>query len=231
MMIKSDVLLEIKGLVKSYPETKDQQLTILDAVDFSLYKEQSVAIVGNSGCGKSTFLEICATLLDYDNGTVLFEGEDISVLSDKKLCALRNKKMGFIFQDSLLLNDFSALENVMMAPLINGKKEKDARMNATRLLALVGLGNRMDHKNSQLSGGERQRVAIARALANTPEVLFADEPTGSLDEENAAMVEELLFSLVKEEKVALMLATHNLAFARRCDHLYRLHDKRLFQDA
>jgi lipoprotein-releasing system ATP-binding protein len=133
--------------------------------------------------------------------------------------------MGFIFQSSLLLDDFTALENVQISAMIAGSSEKEASRKSLAMLELVGMQDRLGHTSDQLSGGERQRVAIARALVNEPSLIFADEPTGSLDERNAALVEDLLFSLVAEREVALMLITHNLAFASRCNTVYQLHNR------
>jgi len=135
--------------------------------------------------------------------------------------------MGFIFQSSLLLDDFTALENVMIPAMIAGYSEREAVKKARTLLDLVGLQDRLTHTSDQLSGGERQRVSIARALVNDPSVIFADEPTGSLDERNASLIEDLLFSLVSQKQVALMLITHNNAFANRCSKVYNLHNRML----
>jgi len=139
------------------------------------------------------------------------------MMSEKELCSLRNKKMGFIFQNSLLLDDFNAIENIMMPLLIDGVSKTKANQKAEELLNLVGLGDRAKQRVDQLSGGEKQRIAIARSLANSPQIIFADEPTGSLDEKNAEFIEDLLLSLVKKENTTLILVTHNSAFADKCD--------------
>ncbi|NCC89531.1 MAG: ABC transporter ATP-binding protein, partial [Spirochaetia bacterium] len=188
---------------------------------------KSIAITGNSGSGKSTLLQISAGLMQSDSGRVWFEEQEISRLSDDSLSKLRSRNMGFIFQSSLLLDDFTALENVQIPAMIAGKSEKQAKKQAMEMLSTVGMQDRLHHTSDQLSGGERQRVAIARALVNSPSVIFADEPTGSLDERNALVVEDLLFSLVDQQQVALMLITHNSSFAQRCDIVYHLHDRKV----
>jgi len=226
-MMKSNEILTLKNIKKSFPATArgGDPLLILDAVDLTIEKASSVAIIGKSGSGKSTLLQISAGLLAYDSGTVLFDGKDIQTLNDTAMSAIRSKQMGFIFQNSLLLDDFTALENVQIPAMIAGLGEQKARQKAIELLKLVGLDDRLEHKSDQLSGGERQRVAIARALVNNPLVVFADEPTGSLDERNAALIESMLLSLVDTQQVALMLITHDTLFASRCNHVYHLHDR------
>lgn len=228
-MTKSNEILELKSITKSFPATArgGDPLVILESIDFSVQPATSVAVIGKSGCGKSTLLQVSAGLLSCDSGKVLFDRKEIGTLKDAALSEIRGKQMGFIFQNSLLLDDFTALENVQIAAMIAGKGESEAKAKARELLAAVGLQDRFDHKSDQLSGGERQRVAIARALINDPLVVFADEPTGSLDERNAAMVEQMLLSLVEDRKVALMLITHDNSFASRCDKVYQLHDRHL----
>lgn len=232
-MMKSAEVLSLKQVSKSFPATLrgGQPIQILQQVSLSLIASTSIAITGRSGSGKSTLLQISAGLLGCDSGQVIFENQQISTLDDVKLSMLRCKRMGFIFQSSLLLDDFNALENVQIPAMIAGSSEKQARKRALELLQTVGLADRLYHTSDQLSGGERQRVAIARALVNEPAVIFADEPTGSLDERNAQLVEDLLFNLVSERNVSLMLITHNNAFASRCDIVYHLHDKKLEVDA
>jgi lipoprotein-releasing system ATP-binding protein len=228
-MTKSTEVLRLEAVSKSFPATLrgGEPIKILRSIDLDLQAATSVAIVGNSGSGKSTLLQISAGLLSWDSGSVHFETNDLSRLDDVRLGRLRSKRMGFIFQSSLLLNDFTAVENVQIAAMIGGLSRADARTEAKKLLDHVGLGSRLDHRSDQLSGGERQRVAIARALINKPAVLFADEPTGSLDERNASLIEDLLFSLVNEQEVALMLVTHNPVFAGRCNRTLHLSDGRV----
>lgn len=232
-MMKSAEVLTLQQVSKSFPATLrgGQPIQILEQVDLCLCQSTSIAITGRSGSGKSTLLQISAGLLSCDGGQVLFEGRQLSDLDDAKLSMLRCKRMGFIFQSSLLLDDFNALENVQIPAMIAGYSEKEAQKRALKLLETVGLEDRLYHTSDQLSGGERQRVAIARALVNEPAVIFADEPTGSLDERNAQLVEDLLLDLVSKRKLSLMLITHNNAFASRCDIVYHLHNRNLEVDA
>ncbi len=215
-------ILEISELSKSFPLPSKKKLEILSDLNFSVEKGLSVSIVGKSGCGKSTLLQIAASLLKPTSGSVKIEGVEIFKMSEKELCNLRNNKLGFIFQNSLLLEDFTALENIMMPLLINKISKNKAEKRAKELIDLVGLKDRSQHKVQQLSGGEKQRIAIARALSTSPSIIFADEPTGSLDEKNAQFIEDLLLSLVKKEETTLILVTHNNNFADKCDKKYVL---------
>jgi lipoprotein-releasing system ATP-binding protein len=225
-MMKSTEVLTLEQVSKSFPATLrgGEPIQILEGVSLTLNRATSIAITGRSGSGKSTLLQVSAGLLSADSGSIRFEGKEISKLDDEHLSRLRSRSMGFIFQSSLLLDDFTALENVQISAMIAGYSERDASRKALAMLELVGMQDRLGHTSDQLSGGERQRVAIARALVNEPSLIFADEPTGSLDERNAALVEDLLFSLVAEREVALMLITHNLSFASRCHTVYQLHN-------
>ena len=226
-MMKSNEILSLKEVSKSFSATErgGEPIQILDSVNLTLQSATSVAITGKSGSGKSTLLQISAGLLSLDSGEVFFDQKKLTELGDDQLSKLRSKSMGFIFQSSLLLDDFTAFENVQIPAMIAGVPEKLAKERALELLETVGLSNRLSHKSDQLSGGERQRVAIARSLVNNPLVLFADEPTGSLDERNAAVIENMLLNLVQEKQVALMLITHNSAFASCCDRVFHLHDR------
>ncbi|MGD9928365.1 MAG: ABC transporter ATP-binding protein [Sphaerochaeta sp.] len=225
-MMKSTEVLTLEQVSKSFPATLrgGEPIQILEGVSLTLNRATSIAITGRSGSGKSTLLQVSAGLLSADSGSIRFEGKEISKLDDEHLSRLRSRSMGFIFQSSLLLDDFTALENVQISAMIAGYSERDASRKALAMLELVGMQDRLGHTSDHLSGGERQRVAIARALVNEPSLIFADEPTGSLDERNAALVEDLLFSLVAEREVALMLITHNLSFASRCHTVYQLHN-------
>ena len=190
-------LLKMENVSKSYLEDGGGDLLILRDINLTLKKGEVVAITGKSGCGKSTLLSVAALLSRRDNGKIYYSGLDVDQIPPKDLSALRNRKMGFVFQSSMLLEDFSALENVAMPLLIRGVGRKEAYSKAKDYLALVDIFDRMDHRPSRLSGGEKQRVAIARALIGEAEVVFADEPTGNLDEKNARIIEELLISTVK----------------------------------
>lgn len=216
--------IEVYSIVKRFKATEkgEGEITILNGIDLCIKQGESTAIIGKSGSGKSTLLHIAGGLDAPSAGNVLCNGVDFATLDDKKRSELRNLHVGFIFQSNLLLEDFTALENVMAPAMIAGKKIIDCRPRALSLLEKLGLTDRISHLPSQLSGGEKQRVAICRALMNKPEVIMADEPTGALDEENAQEVENILLDLVKEEGRSLLLVTHNQEFAFKCDNVYQL---------
>lgn len=213
----NNIIIKTENLSKSFPIPDGKDLVVLDGINLEIERGGSTSITGKSGCGKSTLLQLCASLMRPTSGSIYFNDIDISHLSDKALCKVRNQSMGFIFQNSLLLDDFSVKENVAMPQLIAGISPRVAAQKAEELLALVGLQDRMKHRGDELSGGEKQRCAIARALSMEPSLIFADEPTGSLDEERAHDVEELLLNLVREKGATLLLVTHDLDFAERCD--------------
>lgn len=216
--------IDLIGITKRFKKAQDGEgeITILDGIDLSVCKGASTAVIGKSGSGKSTLLHIAGGLDSPSSGKVFCNGVDFSTLDDKKKSSLRNFHIGFIFQANLLLDDFTALENVMAPALIAGKSIKECKTRAAILLEKLGLQDRLSHFPSQLSGGEKQRVAICRALMNEPDVILADEPTGALDEENAQEVENLLLDLVRQEKRSLLLVTHNNDFAFKCDNVYLL---------
>ncbi|WP_422480583.1 ABC transporter ATP-binding protein [Pleomorphochaeta sp. DL1XJH-081] len=219
-------LLEFTGVSKTYI-SGESQLSILQQIDFSLPSGVSVAITGKSGSGKSTFLNIAGGLDKPTSGDVNFLGKALRHMHDKELSEFRNRHIGFIFQSHILLDDFSALENVCIPSLIRGEPKKNVSRRAAQLLERVGLSDRMDHRPNKLSGGERQRVAFCRALVNSPELLIADEPTGSLDEQSSRGIEELLFDLVREQGKTLLLVTHDMQLARKCAVVYLLHNREL----
>lgn len=221
--------LEIRNLVKQFEAVKntDEVITILSGISLIVPQASSVSIIGKSGTGKSTLLQIAGGLDKPTSGQIICDGTDITSLNDLKASQFRNKKIGFIFQANLLLDDFTALENVMIPALIDGKNNNSVRDRACSLLCDLGLEDRLDYLPGKLSGGEKQRVAICRALVNEPEIILADEPTGSLDEENAQEVEDLLLSLVKRESRSMLLVTHNNDFADKCDYTYLLKNHNL----
>ena len=221
--------IELVSITKRFKaaEKGNDEITILQDLNLSIVQGQSTAIIGKSGSGKSTLLHIAGGLDSPTEGKVICSGTDFSTLDDKRRSVLRNRHIGFIFQANLLLEDFSALENVMAPALISGVKARECKDRAVELLERLGLADRMDHVPGKLSGGEKQRVAICRALMNRPEVILADEPTGALDEENASEVENLLLDLVREEGRSLLLVTHNQDFAFKCDNVYLLKNRNL----
>ncbi|MGO3183095.1 MAG: ABC transporter ATP-binding protein [Aequorivita sp.] len=212
-------ILKINGLEKTY-KSGSKQLTVLHNVSFDVEKGQTFSIVGPSGSGKTTLLGLCAGLDTPNAGTVELCGHDLNTLNEDERAQLRNEEVGFIFQDFQLLPTLTALENVSVPLELQGAK--NAVSKAKELLEKVGLGDRVDHYPSQLSGGEQQRVAVARAFSNTPSILFADEPTGNLDEETGEKVIQLLFSLNEEAGTTLVIITHDLDLAARTQHILRL---------
>ena len=216
-------LLQAKNIIKTYNEDKIRT-NVLKGVNIDIYSNELTAIVGKSGSGKSTLLHILGTLDKADSGEIIYKGEELLKLSDKKKAAFRNIHLGFVYQFHHLLSDFSALENVMMPMLIAGINKNDAKQRALELLEKVALSEKADSRPSELSGGQRQRVAIARALANSPELILADEPTGNLDEKNAQMVFSLFEKLVKEDKIAVVIVTHDNSLSEKCDRVYTMKD-------
>ena len=219
----SNELLRVENLSKSYPsEEKGGKLVILEDINLLLKQGETIAITGKSGCGKSTLLSLLALLSPKDGGKIYYEGMDTDQIKDRDRARLRNEKMGFVFQNSMLLEDFSALENVAMPLMIKGEKKKIALEKAQEYLKMVGIEERKNHRPIKLSGGERQRTAIARALITEPSVVFADEPTGSLDEKTSRIIEELLIESVRKTNRGLILVTHNLVFASKAHKVFVL---------
>ncbi|MDF4202462.1 ABC transporter ATP-binding protein [Maribacter sp. SA7] len=212
-------ILNVRNLKKTY-NSGSKNLTVIDDISFSIEEGDTFAIVGPSGSGKTTLLGLCAGLDEINNGVIELCGEDLSSLNEDQRALLRNEKVGFIFQDFQLLPTLTALENVSVPLELQGAT--NASKDAMELLDKVGLGNRHDHYPSQLSGGEQQRVALARAFSNKPSILFADEPTGNLDEETGEKVIKLLFDLNKEMGTTLVIVTHDLELAKLNKHVLRL---------
>lgn len=199
-------------------------LQVLKGIDLTINQGEIVSIVGPSGAGKTTLLQIIGTLDRADSGRVLFDGVDVSVYNEKQLSAFRNQHVGFVFQFHQLLPEFSAVENVMMPALIKGDSMTDARRRAMEMLDFFGLIDRATHKPAELSGGEKQRVAVARALVNRPQVILADEPSGSLDTQNKAELHQLFFDLRREMGQTFIIVTHDEELAATTDRTIRLRD-------
>ena len=216
-------VLQASGLVKTF-EQGGKLIKVLEGVDFDVTEGERIAIVGLSGSGKSTLLHLLAGLDSPDAGKVLVGGEDISDLTEKTLCELRNQKLGFVYQFHYLMSEFTALENVAMPLMIGGMNQRAASKKSAEMLARVGLESRVEHKPGQLSGGERQRVAIARALVSEPSCVLADEPTGNLDETTAEEVNQLLIDLSHDLKMSFVVVTHNHGLASRMDRTMVLHN-------
>ncbi len=222
------MILEAKEIFKIYKGV-NKDLTVLDNVNFTVDKGEILSIVGPSGSGKTTLLGLCAGLDNPSSGLLNLAGEPISQMTENEKAALRNRKVGFIFQNFQLLPTLTALENVMIPLELQGRA-KGAKAKAIDLLERVGLGGRHDHYPSQLSGGEQQRVSLARAFSNDPEILFADEPTGNLDEETGSIVEKLLFDLNQEMKTTLVIVTHDLELANKTDRIIKLKGGKIISD-
>ncbi len=212
-------ILNVRNLKKTYT-SGSKTLTILDDISFDIEEGDTFAIVGPSGSGKTTLLGLCAGLDQPDSGAIDLCGSELTAMDEDELALLRNNNVGFIFQDFQLLPTLTALENVSVPLELQGAK--NASKVAMELLGKVGLADRYHHFPSQLSGGEQQRVALARAFSNSPSILFADEPTGNLDEETGEKVVQLLFDLNKEAGTTLVIVTHDLDLAKRNQHILRL---------
>lgn len=213
-------ILEVQNLKKSFQQGA-YTIEVLKGLELKLKHSESVAIVGRSGSGKSTLLSLLAGLDRPESGRVVFQEHDFSTMSEEDLTMFRGRHMGIIFQQFHLLPHLNALENVSLALEILGESE-NVQERAHHALSQVGLSERAKHLPGQLSGGEKQRVAMARAMVINPDLLLADEPSGSLDEDTGEEVMKLVFDLVETQKKALILVTHSLQLAKRCDHIYKL---------
>jgi len=220
-------ILEAAGLRKVYRGGDGNPIEVLAGVDFGIDRGEFVAIVGASGSGKSTLLHLLGALDTPTGGTVQLAGRSYESESAEGLAAIRNRRIGFVFQFHHLLREFTALENVMMPLLIAGEPDSRARSRAEELLAAVGLAGRMSHRPNQLSGGEQQRAAVARALAADPLVVLADEPSGNLDSGNSERLHQLFAHLSREFETALVVVTHNRSLAARADRVLSLEGGRL----
>ncbi|MEK7678709.1 MAG: ABC transporter ATP-binding protein [Deltaproteobacteria bacterium] len=221
-------LITLKGLYKSYGRA-GTEVEVLNCIDLCLKKGETVAVVGASGVGKSTLLNIMGALDRPSKGTVLYNGRPINGLDDRKLASLRNRSIGFVFQFHHLLPEFTALENVMLPALIGGAGRAEAKEKAEGLLKEVGLGQRLNHKPGELSGGEQQRTAIVRAIIQSPEAVLADEPTGNLDTKTADEVFEVLLHLNRAFGTALVVVTHNERLASRMSRRLNMVDGRIYE--
>ena len=215
--------LELRGVTRIFRQA-GQELPVLRGVSLALRPGEIVALVGPSGAGKSTLLHLAGLLERPDGGEVLIGGQECGGMSDDRRTAMRRQKLGFVYQFHHLLPEFSALENVTLPQMIAGVARGVARKRAKELLAMVGLAARETHRPARLSGGEQQRVAIVRALANAPSILLGDEPTGNLDHHTADEVMGVLMAVVRQARLAVLVATHNLELARRMDRILALED-------
>jgi len=220
-------VLHAESLTKTY-NSGSASLTVLDQVSFSVSQGDTLAIIGPSGSGKTTLLGLCAGLDVPSQGIISLMGFKLNAMSEDDRAYIRNQYVGFVFQNFQLLSTLTALENVMVPLELRG--EQNVTATATDLLSRVGLEGRMHHYPTQLSGGEQQRVAMARAFITDPKILFADEPTGNLDEENSHHITDLLFGLNKEQRTTLVLVTHNLELAQKTERILRMRGGRLVDE-
>ena len=218
-------MIELNNIDKSFGS-----LQVLHNINLSIKKGEVVSIVGPSGAGKTTLLQIMGTLDKADKGQVIFNGQDISGLSQKKLSQFRNKHLGFVFQFHQLLPEFSALENIMIPAFIGGASRKEAEERARELLNFMGLDDRATHKPNELSGGEKQRIAVARALVNHPDVIMADEPSGSLDSHNKEELHRLFFDLRDKYGQTFIIVTHDEGLAQLTDRTIHMKDGNIIDD-
>ena len=225
---RKQVLISGKDLCKSF-NTSGSQIEVLRSVDVDIGLGDTLAIIGASGIGKSTLLNILGTLDRPDSGKLYFRGEDVFLYDDEKLAKFRNASVGFVFQFHHLLPEFTALENTMMPSLIKGDSKGIAQECAEQILVRVGLKNRLNHRVVELSGGEQQRVALARALILKPLMLLADEPTGNLDKRNSEKIHELLLELNQEIHMTLVVMTHNMELAAFMSRMVTIFDGKLVE--
>lgn len=222
-----ETVLHAEGLTKIY-KSADHLLTVLDHVSFQVAQGESLSIIGPSGSGKTTLLGLCAGLDIPSHGTISLMGFKLNAMDEDDRAYVRNQFVGFVFQNFQLLSTLTALENVMVPLELRG--EKNVAPKAKDLLSRVGLSERFNHYPSQLSGGEQQRVAMARAFITAPRILFADEPTGNLDEENASQITDLLFRMNREEKTTLIMVTHNLELAEKTERILQMKGGKLVNE-
>jgi lipoprotein-releasing system ATP-binding protein len=219
-------LLELKNIYKSFA-LNGNTINVLNGIDITVNPGETMAIIGASGAGKSTLMNIMGTLEPPSRGTVTFEGQDVGTMNESRICHLRNREVGFVFQFHHLLPEFNALENTVIPALIAREDNKSAREKAVSILTNVGLEKRLKHRVGELSGGEQQRVAIARALIMRPKILLADEPTGNLDSVTGEEIIEMLLHIKKEQNLSLIMVTHNQKLAERMSKVMEIVDGRI----
>ena len=226
--MNTQLVIQIENVTKDYV-TEDVTTKVLHDIDLVVKKGEFIAITGPSGSGKSTLLNILGLLDTPTSGKYILNGNDITKLTEDELSDIRNKEIGFVFQQFNLLKRITVLENVILPAIYSGMNSSKRTENAKELLSRVGLAEQIHKRPNQLSGGHQQRVAIARALVNQPEVIFADEPTGNLDSENGSKVEDLLFKLNREKGITLIVVTHDIDLAKRCQRRFLMKDGHLVE--
>ncbi len=224
-----DIILKAENIHKIFSLGKNVKLHVLKGINLEIKRGEIIVIVGASGAGKSTLLHILGTLDRPTEGKVLFDGVNVFEMNDVELAKFRNRKIGFVFQFHHLLPEFTAIENVAMPAMISGKSFSEVKDRAFELLREVGLADRAEHKPSELSGGEQQRVAVARALMNSPEIVFADEPSGNLDSQNAEALHELIVELNRKHGQTFVIATHNEKLADKADRIVKIVDGKIYE--
>ena len=221
-------MIKLKNISKNY-EISGEKITALDNIDLEIKEGEFVSIIGKSGSGKSTMLNVMSMLDGWDEGEYILDGENISNLKGNEVAKIRNKKMGFVYQNFNLLPKLSAVENVALPLMYSGDNKIDYIKKAKEYLELVGLGDKVDNKPTQLSGGQQQRVAIARALVNNPKILFADEPTGALDSRTSEDIINLIKKIWKEQGITVIMVTHDDALAKEANRVIRVADGKILE--
>ena len=221
-----ETILELKNINKEFKQP-DGKLVVLKKINIKLFKSQCIGLIGPSGSGKSTLLHIAGLLDKETSGQIYIKKKKCHNLSEENKNLIRKRYIGFVYQNFYLLNDFSAIENVIIPQILNGENFKKAEINAKSILTKVGLSKRLYNKPKELSGGEKQRVALCRAIANKPEIILADEPTGNLDKKNTASILQIIRDLISEYKISFIIATHNLSLTKKFDKILKLSDGNL----
>ena len=221
-------MIKLKGISKNY-EISGEKIVALDNIDIEIKEGEFVSIIGKSGSGKSTMLNVMSMLDGWDEGDYILDGENVSNLKGNQVAKIRNKKMGFVYQNFNLLPKLSAVENVALPLMYSGDNNVDYMKKAKEYLELVGLGDKLDNKPTQLSGGQQQRVAIARALVNNPKILFADEPTGALDSRTSDDIVNLIKKVWKEQGITVIMVTHDDALAKEANRVIRVADGKILE--
>ena len=221
-----ETILELKNINKEFKQP-DGKLVVLKKINIKLFKSQCIGLIGPSGSGKSTLLHIAGLLDKETSGQIYIKKKKCHNLSEENKNLIRKRYIGFVYQIFYLLNDFSAIENVIIPQILNGENFKKAEINAKSILTKVGLSKRLYNKPKELSGGEKQRVALCRAIANKPEIILADEPTGNLDKKNTVSIFQIIHDLISEYKISFIIATHNLSLTKNFDKILKLSDGNL----
>ena len=221
-----ETILELKNINKEFKQP-DGKLVVLKKINIKLFKSQCIGLIGPSGSGKSTLLHIAGLLDKETSGEIYIKKNKCHNLSEENKNLIRKRYIGFVYQNFYLLNDFSAIENVIIPQILNGENFKKAEINAKSILTKVGLSKRLYNKPKELSGGEKQRVALCRAIANKPEIILADEPTGNLDKKNTVSIFQIIHDLMSEYKISFIIATHNLSLTKNFDKILKLSDGNL----